>query len=35
MVLPIHRELIHHLSEICMLGDLGLHTRTHYEESNR
>ncbi len=28
LVLHIHRELIHHLSEVCLLRDLHLHTRT-------
>ncbi|MEU7144309.1 DinB family protein [Nocardia sp. NPDC046473] len=28
LVLHIHRELIHHLSEVCLLRDLYLHTRT-------
>lgn len=27
LVLNIHRELIHHLSEVCLLRDLYLHTR--------
>lgn len=27
VVLHIHRELIHHLSEVCLLRDLYLHTR--------
>ena len=27
LVLHIHRELIHHLSEVCLLRDLHLHTR--------
>ncbi|MBF6463623.1 DinB family protein [Nocardia beijingensis] len=27
LVLHIHRELIHHLSEVCLLRDLYLHTR--------
>jgi hypothetical protein len=26
LVLHIHRELIHHLSEVCLLRDLYLHT---------
>ncbi len=26
LVLHIHRELIHHLSEVCLLRDLSLHT---------
>ena len=26
LVLHIHRELIHHLSEVCLLRDLHLHT---------
>ena len=26
-VLHIHRELIHHLSEVCLLRDLYLHTK--------
>jgi hypothetical protein len=25
LVLHIHRELIHHLSEVCLLRDLYLH----------
>ncbi|MFI9403465.1 DinB family protein [Nocardia sp. NPDC052316] len=28
LVLHIHRELIHHLSEVCLLRDLYLHTKT-------
>lgn len=28
LVLHIHRELIHHLSEVCLLRDHYLHTRT-------
>jgi hypothetical protein len=28
LVLHIHRELIHHLSEVCLLRDLHLHTTT-------
>lgn len=28
LVLHIHRELIHHLSEVCLLRDLYLHTRS-------
>ncbi|QIS21087.1 DinB family protein [Nocardia terpenica] len=28
LVLHIHRELIHHLSEVCLLRDLYLHTET-------
>ena len=28
LVLHINRELIHHLSEVCLLRDLFLHTRT-------
>ena len=28
LVLHIHRELIHHLSEVCLLRDLYLHTTT-------
>ncbi|NIH86446.1 DinB family protein [Amycolatopsis granulosa] len=31
LVLNIHRELIHHLSEVCLLRDLHLHTRTRPE----
>lgn len=27
LVLHINRELIHHLSEVCLLRDLFLHTR--------
>lgn len=27
LVLHIHRELIHHLSEVCLLRDLYLHTQ--------
>jgi hypothetical protein len=27
LVLHIHRELIHHLSEVCLLRDLYLHTK--------
>jgi len=34
LVLHIHRELIHHLSEVCLLRDLYLHTETRYERSN-
>ncbi|GAB3162802.1 DinB family protein [Myceligenerans halotolerans] len=29
LVLHINRELIHHLSEVCLLRDLYLHTHTH------
>ncbi len=29
LVLHIHRELIHHLSEVCVLRDLYLHTHPH------
>jgi hypothetical protein len=29
LVLHIHRELIHHRSEICLLRDLYLHTATN------
>ncbi|QBS43640.1 DinB family protein [Nocardia sp. CS682] len=28
LVLHVHRELIHHLSEVCLLRDLYLHTTT-------
>lgn len=28
LVLHIHRELIHHLSEVCLLRDLYMHTET-------
>jgi len=28
LVLHIHRELIHHLAEVCLLRDLYLHTRS-------
>lgn len=28
LVLHIHRELIHHLSEVCLLRDLSLHTKS-------
>ena len=28
LVLHINRELIHHLSEACLLRDLYVHTRT-------
>ncbi|CAM4503543.1 DinB family protein [Nocardia ninae] len=28
LVLHVHRELIHHLSEVCLLRDLYLHTKT-------
>ena len=28
LVLHIHRELIHHLSEVCLLRDLYPHRRT-------
>jgi DinB superfamily len=31
LVLHIHRELIHHLAEVCLLRDLYLHTRTRRE----
>jgi hypothetical protein len=27
LVLHIHREPIHHLSEVCLLRDLYLHTK--------
>ena len=27
LVLHIHRETIHHMSEVCVLRDLYLHTR--------
>jgi hypothetical protein len=27
LVLHIHRELLHHLSEVCLLRDLYLHTK--------
>jgi hypothetical protein len=33
LVLHIHRELIHHLAEVCLLRDLHLHTRTRREAS--
>ena len=33
LVLHIHREVIHHLSEVCLLRDLYLHTRTTTEAS--
>ncbi|GAB3046599.1 DinB family protein [Sediminivirga luteola] len=29
LVLHIHRELIHHLAEVCLLRDLYLHTHGH------
>jgi len=29
LVLHIHRELIHHLAEVCLLRDLYRHTRRH------
>ncbi|MFB9209099.1 DinB family protein [Nonomuraea spiralis] len=31
LVLHIHRELIHHLSEVCLLRDLHLHLRPRVE----
>ncbi|GHF11922.1 hypothetical protein GCM10017786_52260 [Amycolatopsis deserti] len=33
LVLHINRELIHHLSEVCLLRDLHLHTRIRQEAS--
>ncbi len=33
LILHINRELIHHLSEVCLLRDLYLHT--HRQEANR
>lgn len=33
LVLHIHRELIHHLSEICLLRDLYLHTRGTFNQT--
>ena len=33
LVLHIHRELIHHLSEVCLLRDLFLHTHATNGES--
>jgi hypothetical protein len=34
LVLHIHRELIHHLSEVCLLRDLHLHTKTAASKRN-
>ncbi|GAA3307786.1 hypothetical protein [Nonomuraea dietziae] len=28
LVLHVHRELIHHLSEVCLLRDLYVHTKS-------
>lgn len=33
LVLHIHRELIHHLSEVCLLRDLYLHTQGDQENT--
>ncbi|GAB4085776.1 hypothetical protein GCM10028784_24060 [Myceligenerans cantabricum] len=35
LVLHIDRELIHHLSEVCLLRDLYLHTRSHPDGASR
>jgi hypothetical protein len=35
LVLHIHRELIHHLSEVCLLRDLYRHTRSTTNGANR
>ncbi|WP_433654116.1 DinB family protein [Nocardia sp. CA-128927] len=35
LVLHIHRELIHHLSEVCLLRDLYLHTQSATNGVNR
>ncbi|MCK9868861.1 DinB family protein [Nocardiopsis dassonvillei] len=35
LVLHIHRELIHHLSEVCLLRDLYLHTVSAENGANR
>ncbi|NKY97879.1 DinB family protein [Nocardiopsis alborubida] len=35
LVLHIHRELIHHLSEVCLLRDLYLHTAAAANGANR
>ncbi|QPP08400.1 DinB family protein [Streptomyces bathyalis] len=35
LVLHIHRELIHHLSEVCLLRDLYLHTNPSSNGVNR
>ncbi|WP_327144364.1 DinB family protein [Nocardia sp. NBC_01327] len=35
LVLHIHRELIHHLSEVCLLRDLYLHTNPSAHGENR
>ncbi|MEU1897487.1 DinB family protein [Nocardiopsis dassonvillei] len=35
LVLHIHRELIHHLSEVCLLRDLHLHTAAAANGANR
>lgn len=32
LVLHIHRELIHHLSEVCLLRDLYLHTQSTFNQ---
>lgn len=34
LVLHIHRELIHHLSEVCLLRDLYLHTRRTFNQED-
>jgi len=35
LVLHIHRELIHHLAEVCLLRDLYLHTNAAITGANR
>ncbi|MET8795408.1 DinB family protein [Nocardia sp. NPDC004568] len=35
LVLHIHRELIHHLSEVCLLRDVYLHTDLSAKGANR
>lgn len=35
LVLHIHREVIHHLSEVCLLRDLYLHTETATNGASR
>jgi len=35
LVLHIHRELIHHLSEVCLLRDLYLHTNPTTDGATR
>jgi hypothetical protein len=35
LVLHIHRELLHHLSEVCPLRDLYLHTKPATDGATR